>query len=277
MFGKLAILSAALTAVFCIAGLAGKIYTLPLIFAASYLGFFLLWFLSLIIFSRFISMKKKYVKTGSLFRDYTYCIITSLIQLFRIKLHVSGSELLPDEKFLLAGNHRAAMDPLLTMSALKKYNLGFIAKKQIFRIPIVRRLMHRCFCLPLDRDNIRRQAKTVNRAAEIIMSREASIGVYPEGVRNRSDELLPFMNGAFRIAKKAKCPVVAAVINNTETIVKNAPFKKTDVRIDIAGVLDKEYVMRHSTKEIGDAVFDMINRKMHDAKIAGNNGKYGEA
>ena len=120
---------------------------IPIVYAAAYIVFFLLWAISCFICTRFVNMKKDYSADSMLFRSYTNCIVDSLAQLMRIKLHVSGTEILPEEKFLLAGNHKSAMDPLLTMGVLRGYHMGFIAKKAIFRIPIICRLMHRCFCL----------------------------------------------------------------------------------------------------------------------------------
>lgn len=266
MLDKLAVLSIISAALLFISGAIDKIYMLPIAFAVAYITFFLIWAVSCFICTRFVNMKKKYKADSRLFRGYTNCIVDSLAQLMRIKLHVSGTELLPKEKFLLAGNHKSAMDPLLTMGVLRRYHMGFIAKKSIFKIPIICRLMHRCFCLSLDRDNIRQQAKAIDRAAEIIMSQEASIGVYPEGTRNRGSELMPFMNGAFKIAKKAECPIVVAVIKNPEFISKNAPFKRTDVYLDFIGVLDKDFVSQHTTTQIGNTVFDMINNEMQKTK-----------
>lgn len=264
MLGKLAILSAVSTALLFIFGAIEKIYMIPIAYAASYIVFFLLWAISCFICTRFVNMKKNYSADCMLFRSYTNCIVDSLAQLMRIKLHVSGTEILPEEKFLLVGNHRSAMDPLLTMGVLRRYHMGFIAKKAIFRIPIICRLMHRCFCLSLDRDNIRQQAKAIDKAAEIIMSQKASIGVYPEGTRNRGSELMPFKNGAFKIARKAQCPIVVAVIRNPEFIAKNAPFKRTDVYIDLIGVLDTDFVLQHTTSQIGNTVFDMISNELHN-------------
>lgn len=114
---------------------------------------------------------------------------------------------------------------------------------------------------------MRQQAETIKRAAEIIKSQEASIGIYPEGTRNRSNELLPFMNGAFKIAKKADCPVVVAAIRNPELIAENMPFRKTDVYLDFIGVLDKKFISEHTTKEIGEIVFNMISENIKNNNL----------
>lgn len=239
-----------------------RIYVVPIVFSRMYLSFTLLWLAGIFIVTRPISLKKEYVKSNRFFRAYSDFILLSLRQFFRIKVHVSGTEKLPTEKFLLVGNHRSSFDPIITMNVLKEYNLAFVAKKFIMKVPIIRRLMHRCFCLPLDRNDLRKQSKTIKKASEIIISQEASMGIYPEGTRNWSDTLLPFMHGAFKIAKKADCPIVVAVIRNTDHIVKNFPFRKTDVYLDFVEVMDRTFVETHNTTEISDMAHSLISEKL---------------
>lgn len=262
MLPVIAVLSALITILMLIFGVITHIYYIPLVFAVSFIVLTLCCVIFFFICTRFIDTKKKCVKHSPFFRACSNCIIRIVMQALRIKLHVTGMELLPEEKFMLAGNHRGAMDPLLTMGVLRKYNMGFVAKKELFHIPIIGRLMHKCFCLSLDRENIREEIKTINQAAELIQTQTSSIGIYPEGTRNPTDELLPFMNGAFKIAKKAECPIVVAVIRNPELVMRRAPFRRTDVYLDFIGVLDKNFVSQHTTVQIGETVFNMMNDKI---------------
>lgn len=236
---------------------------IPVVFVVFWLSLVILWLVFCFIVTRFIDTNKVCKKHSPFYRFCAdFIIIDSVIQLLRIRLHVTGTEIFPTEKFLLVGNHRSALDPLITMAVLRKYNIGFVAKKELFCIPIIGRLMHKCFCLSLDRENIREQVGTLNQAAELVKTQTASMGIYPEGTRNPTKELLPFMNGAFRIAKKAECPIVVAIIRNPEQVMRNLPLRKTDVYLDFIGVLDKNFVSQHTTVQIGDAVFNIMNDKM---------------
>lgn len=262
MFIIISLISFTVTAVLFVRRIISKIYMIPLVFAGTYVSVTLIWVSNIFIVTRFISLKKNYVKSNRFFRWYSDFILSSLRQFFRIKVHISGAEKLPQEKFMLAGNHRSSFDPIITMNVLKEYNLAFVAKKFILKVPIIRRLMHRCFCLPLDREDMRQQAKTIRKAAKIIESQEASMGIYPEGTRNRDKQLLPFMNGAFKIAKKADCPIVVAVIRNTDSIAKNFLFRKTDIYLDFVEIIDKSFVQNHNTTEISDRVYNLITDKL---------------
>lgn len=252
------LLSGVLSIVGYCAGMYENVVMLPVVFLVIAIALLLLWVLSCFICTRFVCMNKDYEKPSRLYRCYANGVIESLTQLLRIKLCVSGMEILPQEKFLLICNHKAAMDPLLTMGVLRKYNMGFVAKKEVYKIPIISRLMHRCFCLCLNREDIKESAKTILKASSFIKSDKASIGIYPEGTRNTGKEMLPFMNGAFKIAKKANCPIVIATIKNTEKIMKQAPFKKTVVYLDFIAVLDKEFVEKNNTVQIGEKARTMM-------------------
>lgn len=54
-----------------------------------------------------------------------------------------------------------------------------------------------------------------------------------------------------------------AVIENTENIVKNAPFKKTDIYLNFIGTLDSEFVFSAKTEQISDTVREMMERFVH--------------
>lgn len=135
-------------------------------------------------------------------------------------------------------------------------------------MPIFGKIMHRCSAVSLDRDNIRQAAKAILQAAELIKSDTAAMGIYPEGTRNHGEGLLPFKAGAFKIAKKAECPIVVAVIENSEYVMKNAPFKKTDVYLQILDVLPVEYVMGHTTAQLNEVSYNMMLDALKTTKTA---------
>lgn len=184
--------------------------------------------------------------------------------MLRVRLHVNGIEKVPtDSRFLLVCNHRSIFDPPLTMVALRQFNLSFISKKENFDIPIVNKLMHMCFCLPLDRNNNREAVKTINEAVELLNDNVVSMGIYPEGRSNKTEEpLLPFRNGAFKIAQKAKVPIVVTTIRNTEKILKNFPWQPTDIYLNILETLPCDGEIREQTKDISDHVWPLMDEDL---------------
>ena len=188
----------------------------------------------------------------------------------RIRVHLTGMEKLPREKFLMVCNHRSAFDPIVMIPVFKKMGMVYVSKPSNFKIPIGGKLMHAYGCLSLNRDNNREALVTIHRASEIISSGKASVCIYPEGTRSREDRLLPFHAGSFKTAQKAKCPIVVATIHGTDSVEKNFPLRGTDVYLDITDVYDKDFVKAHKTSELAERAqktvqdkYDEFEKKEH--------------
>ena len=171
---------------------------------------------------------------------------------FAVRIHVSGAERLPEGCFLLVENHPSGFDPLVTTWVLRRRRFALIAKPSVMALPIVGQFMHRACCLGIDRENDRAALRTILDAAALIRDGVVSVGIYPEGTRNRGGGLLPFRNGAFKIAQRAKAPVVVAAITGTERIVKRFPWRPTHVYLEFCRVLDTDTVAGSSTAELGE-------------------------
>ena len=246
-------------------GKIAQIYWIAVVFAGSFLGLILLWALPVIICSFFVDLKKPNRKHSPFFRFYADCLIDLAIRLMRIKIHVIGREKLPKEKFLLVGNHLSYFDPGVAMLALRSYRMAFVgATELLYRFPVLKKIGHKVFCVPIDRQSARDGVRMVNEAAEIISSQLASIGIYPEGRRNlEGGELLPFKNGAFKIAKKANCPIVIALIKNIDKIKNNLPFRRTHVYLEFVDVIKPEEIAGYTTQEISELVREKLEEKLN--------------
>lgn len=88
------------------------------------------------------------------------------------------------------------------------------------------------------------------------------MGIYPEGTRSRSAELLEFKDGVFYIAKKAPCPIVVITVENTEKIVKNFPFRGTTVKMDVLDVITPDSFADETTHTISDNVRQMMLKRL---------------
>ena len=147
----IAFLSGIITALFYIIGLIHGVFLAPLLFLACFLALLLLFLLPCVIYSLFVDLDMPCVKASKFIRFYGDRMIDMVIMILRVKITVTGKELLPSEKFLLVGNHRSQMDPILEMGVFREYNLGLVSKRELFKVPILNKIIHKRFCLPLDR------------------------------------------------------------------------------------------------------------------------------
>ena len=149
--------------------------------------------------------KKEYTKPTKFHRRLLNLWAFLIIKIMRIKLDLNGLDKLPKDKtILLVGNHRSNFDPIIAAYVFRKYNIAFISKFANFKIPLFGMLIRRLCYLGIDRENPKNAIRTISKASKLITNNNLSIGVYPEGTRNKdSKDLLTFHDGVFKIAQKA--------------------------------------------------------------------------
>lgn len=136
------------------------------------------------------------------------------------KVTVIGKENIPKEEAVLyIANHRSYFDIIVSYATLPTLT-GFIAKKEIHRIPFLRVWMDFLQCLFLDREDIRQGMKVILKAIEQVKD-GYSIFISPEGTRSQGKEMLPFKAGSFKVAEKTGCAIIPVSISNTEAAFEN--------------------------------------------------------
>ena len=169
----------------------------------------------------------------------------------RVHAVISGQELLPEEgRFLWVCNHRSAFDPVVTADRLRRYNIAFLSKPSNLALWGIGRLAWGAGFLAIDRENDREALKAILKAADFLKRGVCSIGLYPEGTRTKTGKLLPFHAGSFKIAQRGNVPIVLAVIQGTENVGKNFPFRRTDVQLDVLEVIPAEKVKALNTQDL---------------------------
>lgn len=216
------------------------------------------------IISLFADRNKVYDKESKFFR-FVLTYSTAIARfLLRIKLDVRGMDKVPKGRFLLVSNHRSKFDPILTWLVFRKQHIAFISKYSNFKVPIYGRIIRRCCFMGIDRENPREAVKTINQAVKLINNDEVSVGVYPEGTRNYGEGLLPFHNAVFKIAAKAKVPIVVLTVRGAYDIQHNYPWRSTIVRMDVCEVMDAERVSKMKTNEIGEHIADVMTKNLEE-------------
>ena len=150
-----------------------------------------------------------------------------ILRVSGVKVTVRGLENIPkDSAVLYVGNHRSYFDILVGYTTVPGL-MGFVAKKEMLRYPLLSDWMVNVNCLFLDRDDIKAGLKMILDGIEKVKN-GVSVWIFPEGTRNRHDdilELLPFKEGSLKIAEKSGCPVVpVAMFGTADVFEKHIPF-----------------------------------------------------
>ena len=115
------------------------------------------------------------------------------------KISVKGVENIPtDQAVLFVSNHRSYFDILVSYVS-SPIPLGFVAKKEMEKIPGLSTWMKNIRCLFLDRENVKEGLKTILQGVEQLKS-GYSVYICPEGTRNHKEEMLPFKEGSTKMA-----------------------------------------------------------------------------
>ena len=195
-----------------------------------------------------------------------------VILLSGVKLTVIGEENIPKEPAVLfIGNHRSYFDIVLTYARCRGLT-GYVAKKEMLKIPLLSRWMKFLHCLFLDRSDVREGLKTILSAIDKVKS-GISIMIFPEGTRNKNEselDLLPFHEGSFKIATKSGCPIIPVSINNSSALFEDhLPYvKKAPVIIEYGEPIYVKELPKEQQKFVGRYVQDIIVETLKKNKSA---------
>ena len=237
-----------------------SVWLLPLLFGGLYLALLLAAFVVLWAFSAAVDMEKPQENDSKLYRWVMHLYIEALIPLVGLKIHVAGLEKTPREgRFLLVCNHQNESDPGILLHFFRNSQLAFISKKENNSMFVVGPFMHKILCQLVNRENDREALKTILRCIQLIREDKVSIGAFPEGGILVKDKLSHFRSGMFKIAQKARVPIVVCTLKGTSDLFTNMKkLRRTHVRLHLLDVIPAEEVTAANTVELGDRIYRMM-------------------
>ncbi len=181
-----------------------------------------------------------------------------------IRLTVKGHENIPtDRPVLYISNHRSYFD-IVTGYPQVVGLCGFVAKKQVEKVPFLRVWMRKLYCQFLDRDNMREGMKVIRNCVSLVQDKKVSIWICPEGTRTPGDEMLPFKGGSFKIAEMSGCPVIPVTIKGSEDVFEShVPWiKAADVTMIFGEPIETAALDRAGKKALPDQVQNIIRETL---------------
>jgi len=190
--------------------------------------------------------KEKYY-TGKLIKIWARWVVWST----GIQYEIDGLDNLNlDKQYIFMSNHESALDIVLGLAAIP-FNIVFLAKKELFRVPIFGWAMNSAGMIKIDRQNPEIARRSVSGAVETLKHSSFSTLIYPEGTRSNGEELLPFKKGGFILAIRTQLPVVPITILGAGNVLPKGTLaiKKSHIKIIIDAPIETRG-MEFKNKEI---------------------------
>ncbi|WP_339062679.1 lysophospholipid acyltransferase family protein [Tepidibacillus marianensis] len=138
-------------------------------------------------------------------------IVLTYFQIF-FRFRVKGRENIPASgSVIVVANHISNYDPLVLACAIKR-NVHFIAKDELFTIPLLGPILRKIGAFPIKRGGNDRKA--IKQALQILKEGKV-LGIFPEGTRSKTGELGKGMPGAALFALRSDATIIPVGIEST--------------------------------------------------------------
>src|SRR5690606_18366456 len=168
-------------------------------------------------------------RTGRMFRRLGLFLVR-VNPLWKVQL--SGVKIdNPRNPYVVVGNHQSLGD--IPVISNLPWEMKWVAKEELFKIPVLGWLMSLAGDIPVNRRGVRRWEQVANRAGHYL-DHNCSVMIFPEGTRSPDGALQRFTDGAFALAIKHQVPILPLVIDGTfDCLPKNTWIfgKSEDMRV----------------------------------------------
>jgi len=157
----------------------------------------------------------------------------------KIQLRTTGSRVTmqgleyldPRQSYILVSNHQSFFD-IFSLLGYLPLQFRWIAKAELFRIPLLGWAMSRAGYIPIERGSPKKAYRSMIAAAEKVRN-GVSVLIFPEGTRSPDGNLQPFKKGVFLLALKSQAPILPVAIRGTRDIMRKNDWRTYPGHVEI--------------------------------------------
>lgn len=167
---------------------------------------------------------------------------------------------------IVVANHQSFLD--MPLIYLLPWSMKWVAKKSLFKIPILGWIIFMTGHIGIDRES-RRSIKKLDTLVKPIQSGIPGM-IFPEGTRTTDGEVKPFKNGAFMLARRYNFQVLPVVLEGGYEAMPAGSWKvnvKQKFTLSVLEPLSSEDY--HSVESLKDDVYNLISRELRRIRSAG--------
>lgn len=170
---------------------------------------------------------------------------------------IEGRENIPQKgPVVLVANHKSLWDPIVLGCSINR-DIHFMAKEELFKIPVFGKFIRLLKAFPIKRGRVDRNA--LKLAARYLEEGEI-LGLFPEGTRSKTPDLLPFQQGAALFALRSGAPIIPIGLIGTRSVFPFTFRGKIKVVIGKALIYSELY-----SQKIGDPELTRVTNEMAES------------
>ena len=206
-------------------------------------------------------------KTGNAPHNVGRVWARAVLAISGIDVSVRGaSHISQSRSFILMVNHQSNFDIPVLLAHLP-LQFRWLAKAELFKIPVFGRAMRGCGYISIDRSDRESAFRSLAKAA-VTIKNGTSVLVFPEGTRSVDGMIKPFKKGPFVLAVDAGVPILPVVIDGTWLIMpKNRlRIKPCRVTLDVLAPFETSRYDRATKDELMEKTRDLLCRRFAEVK-----------
>jgi len=208
-----------------------------------------------------------HVRTAHWFRG----LAPALAKVNPWRIEISGRDYLShDRVYVIVSNHQSLAD--IPVISLLRLDAKWLAKAELFRLPVFGRLMRMAGDVPVERGDRRKAARALLDCTRYLR-RGCSVMFFPEGTRSRDGKVLPFNDGPFQLAIRERVPVLPLAIEGSGNALPRNSWlfgPPQDIRLRILEPVSTKGWDASRTAELRD----LVRQKIVDSLAASASGPF---
>ncbi|HEX2880623.1 MAG TPA: lysophospholipid acyltransferase family protein, partial [Polyangiaceae bacterium] len=186
-----------------------------------------------------------------------------LVQQARLNIETQGRELIePGRSYIVMSNHQSLYDIPVMFQSLQ-IPIRMVAKKELFRIPVMGGGMRGAGFIEIDRQNRHAAVRSLNEARERLLADQTSLWIAPEGTRSVDGRLGEFKRGGFHLALEAGLHILPATIDGSLLVHRSGGSrvnKGVTVKVTVSPSIDTAAYGKQNVRELMEEVRSRIAR-----------------
>lgn len=182
-----------------------------------------------------------------------------VMDMFGSTLDIIGMDNLPDSgPVVFMGNHQGYADIFAYCAALQNFQFGFVAKRELSKLPFYGEWITRIRSVFIEREDPRAALEAIKKGTEYI-EQGFSLVIFPEGTRSRGPDPGSFMKGASKLATKPGVPIIPVSIEGTyKMFEEEGRLKGAHIKMMIHEPIETKGLSRQDEKVLPDKVEKII-------------------